>query len=159
MTNESGAVKNIYKYDPFGKVIQQSEQIRNLFKYIGQLGVISDGELQDIYMMRDRHYDAQHGRFISLDPIGIHNRPINNRCNCLYYTIVGIAGNNPNFYVYAYNSPLMLKDPTGRILPIIAGVIVRHAVGGAAVSAATYSITSAITGDFSYGGSVIENYI
>lgn len=73
MMNQSGTVQNTYKYDPFGKVIQQSEQIINFFMYIGQLGVISDGELQDIYMMRDRHYDAQHGRFISLDPIGIHN--------------------------------------------------------------------------------------
>lgn len=70
-------------------------------------------------------------------------------------SFVGIAGNNANFYIYAYNSPLMLKDPTGRILPIIAGVIVRHAVGGAAVSAAAYGITSAITGDFSYGGLTI----
>jgi hypothetical protein len=49
----------------------------------------------------------------------------------------------------------MLKDPTGRILPIIAGVIVGRAVRGAAVSAAAYGITSAITGDFSYGGSTI----
>ncbi len=153
MMNQSGTVQNVYKYDPFGRVLQQSEQLRNIFKYIGQLGVISDRELQDIYMMRDRHYDAQHGRFISLDPIGIHvhNSPIDNSVY-LITIIIGIAGNNANFYVYAYNSPLMLKDPTGRILPIIAGVIVRHAVGGAAVSAAAYGVTSAITGDFSYGG-------
>lgn len=48
----------------------QSEEIRNIFKYCGQLGVIHDEELMDMYMMRARHYDAQHGRFISMDPSG-----------------------------------------------------------------------------------------
>ena len=70
----SGQIQNSYQYDPFGKVIQQSERLRNFYKYIGRLGVISDEELQHIFMMRDRHYDAQHGRFISMDPIGIINQ-------------------------------------------------------------------------------------
>lgn len=69
--NRSGDVQNSYQYDPFGKVIQQTEAIRNIYKYIGSLGIIADEELQDIYWMRDRHYDAKHGRFISMDPIGI----------------------------------------------------------------------------------------
>lgn len=46
---------------------------------MGSLGVIADEELLVVmaneelhymYMMRDRHYDAQHGRFISMDPVG-----------------------------------------------------------------------------------------
>ncbi len=68
--DQNGAVLNSYKYDIFGKLADCSEQVRNIFKYSGLLGVIQDEELRDIYMIRARHYDAQHGRFISLDPFG-----------------------------------------------------------------------------------------
>ncbi len=68
--DQNGAVLNSYKYDIFGKLAYSSEQVRNIFKYSGLLGVIQDEELRDIYMIRARHYDAQHGRFISLDPFG-----------------------------------------------------------------------------------------
>ena len=66
----NGVIWNTYEYDPFGKVLHQIERVRNIHKYIGSFGVIVDGELQYTYMMRDRHYDSQHGRFISQDPIG-----------------------------------------------------------------------------------------
>ena len=65
-----GSIRNSYEYDPFGKVLWKSEGIRNIFQYIGRYGVIRDHEIQNLYMMRARHYDAEHGRFISLDPIG-----------------------------------------------------------------------------------------
>ena len=75
MLDSNGGVLNSYKYDVFGKMTYRSERIRNIFKYGGLLGVIHDEELVDIYMMRARHYDAQHGRFISMDPSGnsLHN--------------------------------------------------------------------------------------
>ena len=65
-----GSVQNKYEYDPFGKVVSKSEHIRNIFQYVGRYGVICDQDIQSLYMMRARHYDAEHGRFISLDPIG-----------------------------------------------------------------------------------------
>ena len=68
--NEQGDTQNSYTYDPFGNVLQQSERVRNLFLYIGKFGVIRDEELNGIYLMRVRHYDAAHGRYISPDPIG-----------------------------------------------------------------------------------------
>ena len=68
--DQTGRVLNAYKYDIFGRMTYKSEQIRSIFKYSGLLGAIHDEELMDVYMMRARHYDAQHGRFISLDPIG-----------------------------------------------------------------------------------------
>lgn len=68
--DEQGVSQNSYMYDPFGKLVQQSEKVRNIFKYIGRFGVIHDEELSNVYKMRVRHYDAGHGRFISLDPIG-----------------------------------------------------------------------------------------
>jgi len=64
--NEQGSIQNTYKYEPFGKVCHRSERVRNIFLYVGKFGVISDEELKHISLMRARHYDAQHGRFISL---------------------------------------------------------------------------------------------
>lgn len=69
--DSNGRVLNSYKYDIFGKMTFRSEQVRNIFKYSGLLGVMHDEELVDVYMMRSRHYDAQHGRFISVDPSGL----------------------------------------------------------------------------------------
>lgn len=66
----NGMTLNSYKYDVFGKVMFQSEEIHNIFKYSGLLGVVHNEELLDVYMMRARHYDAQHGKFISLDTTG-----------------------------------------------------------------------------------------
>ena len=60
-----------------------------------------------------------------------------------------MAGKSPNFYVYAHNSPILVKDPTGRIIPVIvvaAGYIAKRAAIGAATSVAVYLATSAITG-------------
>ena len=67
----AGRIVNSYKYDAFGKITYRAERIRNIFKYSGLYGVVHDEELLDVYMMRARHYDAQHGRFISLDPSGM----------------------------------------------------------------------------------------
>ena len=65
-----GKILNSYQYDPFGRVVQQKEQCRNIFKFGGVYGIIIDEELQDVYMIRSRHYNARHGRFISMDPVG-----------------------------------------------------------------------------------------
>ena len=68
--NEIGEVVNTYDYDPFGKLLQKTEQIHNNFQYLGSLGIFRHDELVDMYCMRDRIYDASHGRFISVDPLG-----------------------------------------------------------------------------------------
>ena len=68
--DRNGEIQNSYRYDPFGRIIQQREQCRNIHKFSGIYGIIANEELQDVYMMRNRHYDAQHGRFLSMDPIG-----------------------------------------------------------------------------------------
>ena len=69
--DQNGRVLNSYRYDIFGKLTYRSENVRSIFKYAGLLGVMHDEELVDMYMMRARHYDAQHGRFISMDPSGM----------------------------------------------------------------------------------------
>ena len=70
VANSEGETENSYAYNPFGKVLHQTERVRNIYLYIGKLGVICDEELENMFMMRARHYDAQHGRYISLDPAG-----------------------------------------------------------------------------------------
>ena len=65
-----GKIQNFYKYDPFGNILEQSEDFFSTFAYVGRLGVIRHKELQNLYHMRARFYDAQHGCFISLDPLG-----------------------------------------------------------------------------------------
>ena len=57
-------------YDPFGKVLQKTEQVHNIYQYLGSLGIVKHSELSDMYSMGDRVYDASHGRFISFDPLG-----------------------------------------------------------------------------------------
>ena len=68
--DQNERVLNSYSYDPFGKLLQKSEQVRNIFQYVGKLGIIRLDELTDLYSMRARVYDAAHGRFISLDSLG-----------------------------------------------------------------------------------------
>ena len=68
--DRNGSIRNSYQYDPFGKTLRKSECFRNIFQYVGRYGVINDHEIQNLYMMRARHYDAEHGRFISVDPLG-----------------------------------------------------------------------------------------
>lgn len=68
--NKAGEPVNSYDYDPFGRVVAASEGVRNIFQYVGQLGVIKDEAVENVYMMRARHYDATQGRFISFDPLG-----------------------------------------------------------------------------------------
>lgn len=44
----------------------------------------------------------------------------------------GLLGRSTNFYAYAQNSPLSIKDPSGRILPaipLIAPLLIRSTLG------------------------------
>lgn len=73
-----------------------------------------------------------------------------------------MAGKSPNFYVYAHNSPILVKDPTGRIIPVIvvaAGYIAKRAAIGAATSVAVYLATSAITGSEITKGGICYFYV
>ena len=65
-----------------------------------------------------------------------------------FSTNAGPSGKSPNLYVYAFNSPLILKDPTGRI-PVF---LVSSGVSALA-SVASYTVVTVASGDsFSTGG-------
>ena len=69
-----------------------------------------------------------------------------------------MAGKSPNFYVYAHNSPILVKDPTGRVIPaILVGVGVR-AIARGATNVAVHYATSSLTGSLS-DASIGGNYI
>jgi len=66
----SGDRVNKYMYDPFGRMLERDEQFPQDFTFVGQWGVTAEREFKDVYWMRSRYYDAQLGRFFSLDPLG-----------------------------------------------------------------------------------------
>jgi len=83
--------------------------------------------------MNGRMYDAELGRFLSPDNF------IQDSFNTQNY----------NRYSYVLNNPLMYTDSSGEsfIAAVVAGAII-----GAAVSAATYTVSAAITGNWSLKG-------
>ena len=130
--DEDGHRLNYYEYDPFGKITQIDETVHNIFQYLGSLGIVKHDELIDMYYMRDRVYDASHGRFVSVDPLGKLRSPIFNYPFKVLSTPTGFIGRSTNFYVYAQNSPMNVKDPSGKILPLaplVASLLVRSALG------------------------------
>ena len=100
ITDSSGAIVNKYSYDEYGKVLSQEEAISNPFKYVGQFGVMDEGN--GLLYMRARFYDPEVGRFISKDPIGF-------------------AGGDLNLYSYVANNPVNWIDPEGLLFGINAG--------------------------------------
>ena len=92
LTGNSGGYLNQYSYLPFGEDLSKSETVSNPFEYVGQFGVMDEGN--GLIFMRARYYDANTGKFTSPDPIGIN-------------------GGDFNFYRYVDNNPLSYIDPIG----------------------------------------------
>ncbi|MDP2392408.1 MAG: RHS repeat-associated core domain-containing protein, partial [Methylococcaceae bacterium] len=107
LTNASQQTQNTYAYDPYGKLMAQTEAIQQPFKYAGQVGIQAEGN--NLYDMRARYYDANLGRFISEDPAGF------------------IDGTN--LYAYVGGNPIMLVDPSGLAASEGAGRLNRVSVG------------------------------
>jgi RHS repeat-associated protein len=106
ITDASGAIVNKYSYDEFGKVLNQEEAIPNPFKYVGQFGVMDEGN--GLLYMRARFYDPEVGRFISKDPIGF-------------------AG-GLNLYAHVQNNPVNWVDPSG-LWTLSVGTTLNAAIG------------------------------
>jgi RHS repeat-associated protein len=90
LTTSAGALGNAYRYDSFGNVTASSGSIANRFQYTARE---FDSETS-LYYYRARYSDPQSGRFISEDPMEFAG---------------GI-----NFYPYALNTPVNLRDPSGK---------------------------------------------
>ncbi|MBD1999288.1 putative Ig domain-containing protein [Leptolyngbya sp. FACHB-541] len=92
LTGSNGNYLNRYSYLPFGEELTKIETVANPFEYVGQWGVMDEGN--GLEFMRARFYDAGTGKFLSSDPLGIN------------------AGDT-NFYRYVFNNPVSFLDPSG----------------------------------------------
>jgi RHS repeat-associated protein len=91
LTGPDGTVLNSYSYLPFGESLRASESVANPFTFVGELGVMREGNGLDF--MRNRWYDPAQGRFTRPDPIGL-------------------AGGT-NLYEYVHGDPVNHIDPSG----------------------------------------------
>ena len=89
ITDGSGTKAASYQYDVFGKVRSQTGTLSNEILFTGRW----IDSTTSLYNYRARWYDANTGRFLSRDPIGI---------------LGGI-----NFYGYVGNGPINYIDPMG----------------------------------------------
>ena len=91
LTGATGSYLNRYEYLPFGEDLAKVETISNPFEYVGQWGVMDEGNGLDF--MRERFYNPNQGRFLSTDPLGFNG---------------GL-----NLYQYVFNDPLTNIDIDG----------------------------------------------
>ncbi len=89
LTDNTGAVKTTYSYDPFGAVTITGEASDNPFQYTGR-----ENNGTGLYYYRARYYSPELQRFISEDPIRL-------------------KGGDINFFSYVGNRPINFTDPLG----------------------------------------------
>ena len=89
LTNASGNITKNYEYDAFGnqETLDSNGTDLNPYRYSGEY---YDTESGYTYL-RARYYDPSIGRFVNEDPIK----------------------DGTNYYIYAYNNPVNLIDPSG----------------------------------------------
>ncbi|MCX6693073.1 MAG: DUF6531 domain-containing protein, partial [Methanomicrobiales archaeon] len=92
ITDSTGKVVNQYQYTPFGEYRQKYETITNPFTYVGEYGVMDDGN--GLLYMRLRHYSSNLGRFVSEDKLNFRD-----------YVL--------HAYKYSQNNPISYIDPVG----------------------------------------------
>jgi RHS repeat-associated protein len=91
ITGADGDYINRYAYRPYGENLLTVEGVSNPFEYVGQWGVMDEGNGLDY--MRARFYSPSNGRFMNPDPIG--------------------QAGGTNIYAYTDNSPIEFLDPLG----------------------------------------------
>ena len=94
MTDEVGKITHQYAYTAYGTVDAVQEEAFNPFRYVGQYGVMYEGN--GLYYMRARYYQPELRRFLGEDPIW-----------------------NKNLFAYVEGNPLVGIDPSGLIVDFI----------------------------------------
>ena len=90
LTSSAGALAQNYTYDSFGNITAATGSVLNAFRYAGREFDTETG----VYFDRARYYDSATGRFLSEDPLKF-------------------AGQDVNFFRYAWNSVARFRDPLG----------------------------------------------
>lgn len=88
LTDQNAEITHRYSYGDFGEVTKIEELDHNPFRFNGMVGIMH--EVESIYFMRARYYDAEIGRFLSEDPIFSTN-------------------------LYPFNNPVTQLDPSGNV--------------------------------------------
>ena len=91
-TNPSKAIVQTSEYEPYGKLLNRSNDNRP-----GYTGHVLDAAT-DMTYMQQRYYDPQIGVFLSVDPISARNK----------------SGLSFHRYRYANSNPYVFVDPDGR---------------------------------------------
>jgi RHS repeat-associated protein len=95
MIDADGRVRDAVAYEPFGRTT--SGAVGTRYGFTGR-----ERDTSDLYHYRARYYHAGLGRFLSEDPLGL---------------TAGI-----NAYVYAFNDPVNLVDPSGLRTYVLHGI-------------------------------------
>jgi len=89
LSDSSGVLRARYDYDPYGRATKISGEKDSRYTFTGHFQHLETG----LVLAPFRAYDAEIGRWLSRDPIGL------------------IAGANP--YAYANGGPVKFRDPLG----------------------------------------------
>jgi RHS repeat-associated protein len=110
LTGATGLVENSYTYRPFGERVTAAEAVANPFGFVGQYGVMNEGN--GLSFMRARYYQVGTGRFLNVDPLGLN-------------------GGEKNLYGYVGNNPGGAIDSQGTFaVPLVAAATVVGGVAG-----------------------------
>lgn len=148
MTDSTGAVVWEADYQPFGDEWNLSETKTNAHRFTGKERDAETG----LHYFGARHYDANLGRFISIDPALISGRPAS--------TLT--VPQQHNFYAYAINNPYRYVDPDGEFaiaIGAIVGAFVINTFLPSTVNAPpdNQALVNSQTGvDFAVGAAIIE---
>jgi RHS repeat-associated protein len=94
VSDASGTLSQSYRYSAFGQVHGATADDNNAYRYAGEYEEVTTG----LQYNRDRWYDPEIGRFLSMDPaIGNHGQPL-----------------SLNRYLYVLNDPVNNIDPGGQ---------------------------------------------
>ncbi|CAI4030252.1 hypothetical protein DNFV4_00680 [Nitrospira tepida] len=106
LTDGTGMAQTTYTYEPFGKMTKTGSST-NVFQFTGR-----ENDGMGLYYYRARYYSPQMQRFLREDQ-------------------VGLAGGDPNLYVYGFNNPMRFTDPSGNWSPEAHQYFVQQRFGGA----------------------------
>jgi RHS repeat-associated protein len=96
LADDSGVVKTIYSYEPYGETTSTGEASTNPFQFTGR-----ENDNTGLYYFRARYYHPKAKRFISEDPIG--------------------QAGGLNAFAYVYGNPISKTDSLGLIDIYIGG--------------------------------------
>ncbi|MCP3998926.1 MAG: RHS repeat-associated core domain-containing protein [bacterium] len=103
ITTDTGEVKSLHKYYPFGEEATLANQDRHPMKFTGhERDFFAPGESDDLDYMHARYCSPHLSRFMSVDPV-LGNPAI---------------PQSWNRFVYARNNPVRYVDPDGRAVQV-----------------------------------------